>query len=122
MYHNNLRGEKFSPRRLFMLAVLPRAPAAKRHYIGNFRISFYMKLISKIIEELGGDTSHAFTVCPGKLAHFCGVKSVSELTPEKVVLVCGKKIITCEGKNLTAAEYFQGDMTVSGNITGISIE
>lgn len=122
MYHNNLRGEKFSPRRLFMLAVLPRAPAAKRHYIGNFRISFYMKLISKIIEELGGDEAHAFTVCPGQLAHFRGVKSVSELTAEKIVLICGKKIITCEGKNLTAAEYFQGDMTVSGNITGINIE
>lgn len=86
------------------------------------RISFYMKLISKIIEELGGDEAHAFTVCPGQLAHFRGVKSVSELTAEKIVLICGKKIITCEGKNLTAAEYFQGDMTVSGNITGISIE
>lgn len=86
------------------------------------RISFYMKLISKIIEELGGDNGHAFTVCPGQLAHFRGVKSVSELTAEKIVLICGKKIITCEGKNLTAAEYFQGDMTVSGNITGISIE
>lgn len=86
------------------------------------RISFYMELISKIIEELGGDEAHAFTVCPGQLAHFRGVKSVSELTAEKIVLICGKKIITCEGKNLTAAEYFQGDMTVSGNITGINIE
>lgn len=81
-----------------------------------------MKLISKIIDELGGDGAHAFTVCPKKLAYFCGVKSVVELTPEKIVLVSGKNVIACEGENLSAAEYFQGDMSVSGEIKRISIE
>lgn len=81
-----------------------------------------MKLISKIIEELGGDEAHAITLCPGRLAHFRGIKSVAELTPEKIVLLSGKKVLTCEGAGLSVGEYFQGDLTVLGDIKRVSIE
>lgn len=81
-----------------------------------------MNIISQLLKEFGADEAHSFTVCPKKLAHFGGVKSVSELTPQKIVLYSGKNIITCEGENLSAAEYFQGDMTISGEIKRIIIE
>lgn len=81
-----------------------------------------MKLIAEILKELGADEDKAFTVCPGQLAYFKGVKMVGELTDDKIVVVCGKKIITLEGENLFAAEYFQGDMLIKGDIKKVSIE
>ncbi len=81
-----------------------------------------MKLISKIISELGGDEAHAITLCPKGLAYFRGVKSVCELTEEKIVLMCGKNCITVEGENLSADEYFQGDFIVRGVVSRVSVE
>lgn len=86
------------------------------------RISFYMKLIAEILKELGADEDKAFTVCPNKLAYFKNVKAVGDLTEEKIVIVCGKKIITVEGEDLFAAEYFQGDMLIKGNVKKVTIE
>ena len=75
-----------------------------------------MKLISKIISELGGDEAHAITLCPKELAYVC------ELTEEKIVLMCGKNCITVEGENLSADEYFQGDFIVRGVVSRVSVE
>lgn len=86
------------------------------------RISFYMKIIAEIINELGGDEAHAITLCPGKLAYVRGVRAVEDLTPTKVVLVCGKKVITAEGEGLFAENYFQGDMVIKGDIKRVSVE
>lgn len=81
-----------------------------------------MNLIKKIISELGGDEAHAITICPKKIAYFRGVKSVAELSSDKIVLISGKNIITIEGERLSADEYFQGDFAVKGSIERVSIE
>lgn len=59
---------------------------------------------------------------PGRLAYLRGVKAVEELTPEKIILVSGKNTVVCEGENLLAREYFQGDMVIKGNVKKVSVE
>ncbi len=81
-----------------------------------------MKLVEQIINELGAEGGNSFTVCPGRLAYFKGVKAVEELSSEKVVLVCGRFIVTVDGENLSVGEYFQGDMIINGNIRAVSTE
>ncbi len=81
-----------------------------------------MKLIKKIIAELGGDEAHAVTVCPGKLAYLRGVKAVDTFTPEKIAVVSGKNLVTVEGRGLAVAEYFEGDMTIEGAVERVCFE
>ena len=81
-----------------------------------------MKLVEQIINELGAEGGNSFTFCSGRLAYFKGVKAVEELSSEKVVLVCGRFIVTVDGENLSVGEYFQGDMIINGNIRAVSTE
>ena len=81
-----------------------------------------MKLVEQILNELGAEDRDAFTVCPGKAAYFCNVKAVEELSEEKVVLLCGRRVITAEGAGLSVGEYFCGDMIIKGDIKRLTVE
>ena len=59
-----------------------------------------MKLLEQIIGELGGDTLKAFTVVPTFGGYFRSVKSVAEYTPQKIVLLLRKTVLTLEGENM----------------------
>lgn len=85
-------------------------------------ISFYMKLIAQILKELGAEEGRSVTLCPGKLAYFCGVTAVAELTPERAVFCCGKITVAAEGENLAVESYFHGDVVLRGNILRVSVE
>ena len=81
-----------------------------------------MNLITQLLSELGADNLRSFTVCPGRLGYFRGVKTVAELSPQKISLVCAKYTVTAEGEGLACAEYFEGDVVIRGDIKRVSVE
>ena len=81
-----------------------------------------MKLIKEILKEYGADVLKSFTIIPNFGGYFCSVKSVIEYTPQKIILSQNKKIIKVHGENLSILEYFQQDMLILGNFSGVEIE
>ena len=81
-----------------------------------------MKLLEQIIGELGGDTLKAFTVVPTFGGYFRSVKSVAEYTPQKIVLLLRKTVLTLEGENMEIGKYFEQDLVIKGNIRVINVE
>lgn len=81
-----------------------------------------MKLLEQIIGELGGDTLKAFTVVPAFGGYFRSVKSVAEYTPQKIVLLLRKTVLTLEGENMEIGKYFEQDLFIKGNIRVINVE
>ncbi len=81
-----------------------------------------MKLLEQILSELGADTLKSFSVVPGFGGYFRSIKSVLEYAPEKVLLKLKKNVITVEGENLLLAKYFEEDLLIRGNITGVKID
>lgn len=81
-----------------------------------------MKLLQQILLDAGADTNRAFTVVPQFGGYFKSVKRVDEYTPEKIVLTIAKQRVTVAGKNLTIDKYFQQDLLIRGDVTGVNIE
>ena len=81
-----------------------------------------MKLLQQILLDAGADTNRAFTVVPQFGGYFKSVKRVDEYTPEKIVLTIAKQRVTVAGKNLTIDKYFQQDLLIRGDVTGVDIE
>ncbi|MDE6850220.1 MAG: YabP/YqfC family sporulation protein [Clostridia bacterium] len=81
-----------------------------------------MKLLQQILLDAGADTNRAFTVVPAFGGYFKSVKRVDEYTPEKVVLTVAKQRLTVTGSKLTIDKYFQQDLLIRGDITGVNIE
>ncbi len=85
-------------------------------------ICCYMKLLEQILCELGADDMKAFTVVPGFGGYFRNVKSINEYSPEKIVLVLRKTVLTLEGEKLELGKYFEQDVFIKGEIKGIKID
>lgn len=81
-----------------------------------------MKLLQQILLDAGADTNRAFTVVPQFGGYFKSVKRVDEYKPEKIVLTIAKQRVTVAGKNLTIDKYFQQDLLIRGDVTGVNIE
>lgn len=81
-----------------------------------------MKLLEQILGELGADTLKSFTVVPDFGGYFRSVKSVSEFSAQKVVLVQKRRTVTVEGENLEVGSYFEEDAFIKGNIKVIKID
>ena len=47
---------------------------------------------------------------------------MEELSEERVVLLCGRRVITAEGAGLSVGEYFCGDMIIKGDIKRLTVE
>lgn len=81
-----------------------------------------MKLLQQILREAGADLDRAFTVVPSFGGYFKSVKRVEEYTPEKIVLSVAKKRLTVKGEKLLIDKYFQQDLLIRGEISGVELE
>ncbi len=81
-----------------------------------------MKLLQQILLDAGADTNRAFTVIPSFGGYFKSVKRVDEYTPEKVVLTIARQRLTLTGSKLTIDKYYQQDLLIRGDITGVNLE
>ena len=50
------------------------------------------------------------------------MKSINEYSPEKIVLVLRKTVLTLEGEKLELGKYFEQDVFIKGEIKGIKID
>ena len=81
-----------------------------------------MKLLQQILMEAGADLDKSFTVVPEFGGYFKSVKRVEDFSPEKIVLLIAKRRLTVTGEKLVIDKYFQQDLLVRGNISGVSFE
>lgn len=81
-----------------------------------------MKLLQQILREAGADLDRAFTVVPSFGGYFKSVKRVDEYSPEKVVLSVAKRKLTVTGQSLVIDKYFQQDLLIRGEISGVELE
>ncbi len=81
-----------------------------------------MKLLQEILREAGFDAGLSFTVAPKQGGYFKAVKRVEEYTPEKIVLAVAGGKLTVSGEKLSVDKYFQQDLLLRGNITGVNFE
>lgn len=81
-----------------------------------------MKILEQLLKEVGADISGAITLIPSFGGYFSSVKRVEEYTPQKIVLSAFKRRITVTGANLVIDKYFMQDLSVRGEITGVSVE
>ncbi len=81
-----------------------------------------MKLLEQTLKELGADTLKAFTIVPSFGGYFRGVKSISEYSPQKIVLKLRKTELTLTGDDMQVGKYFEEDIFVKGVIKEIKID
>lgn len=81
-----------------------------------------MKLLEQFLGELGADTLKSFTVVPGFGGYFRSIKSVSEYSEQKIVLLQRKRALTLEGENLEVGSYFEEDVFIKGDIKVIKTD
>ena len=81
-----------------------------------------MKLLHQILSEAGADLDYSFTIAPKFGGYFKGVKRVHEYSHEKVVLEVNKKRIAVTGNELVIDKYFQQDLIIKGDISGVNFE
>lgn len=81
-----------------------------------------MKLLQQILLDAGADTNRAFTVVPQFGGYFKSVKRVDEYTPEKIVLTVAKRKLTVKGDKLVIDKYYQQDLLIRGEISGVELE
>lgn len=86
-----------------------------------------MRLYEEIVKTFkGGDAgelfaSARFTVLPGFGGYFQGVRTVSEFSPDRVVLATKKDLLEVEGKNFVIRKYCDGDLSLSGEIFSVRL-
>lgn len=81
-----------------------------------------MNLLNQLLEEGGADTSCAITLIPNFGAYLKNVKEICDFSPERISLKIKKMSVTVTGNALTIGKFFQGDLFISGNVGGISVE
>lgn len=81
-----------------------------------------MNLLMQILNEVGADTTNAYTVVPSFGAYLKNVKTVLQYSPQQIVVAVGKSTITVDGENLIISKFFQGDMLLTGNVVATKIE
>ena len=81
-----------------------------------------MKLLQQILREAGADLDKAVTIVPAFGGYFKSVKRVDEYTPEKIVLTVAKKKLTVTGEKLVIDKYYQQDLLIRGEISGVNLE
>lgn len=81
-----------------------------------------MKLLTQLLKEAGADMAGAVTIVPLFGGYFTSVKRVEEYTPTKIVLSAYKRRVVILGENLTIDKFFLQDLSIKGNITGVTFE
>lgn len=80
-----------------------------------------MRLYNEILKRLGdGEAELAagarYTVLPGRGGYFQGVKTVSEFSPERILLGFRRAVLEVEGSGFVIEKYCDGDLELSGKI------
>lgn len=81
-----------------------------------------MKLLEQILRDMGADLDKSFIIIKDFGGYFKCVKKVEEYSPEKLVLALNKGKLTIVGTKLNIEKYFQQDLLVRGNVSGVNIE
>ncbi|MGN1372941.1 MAG: YabP/YqfC family sporulation protein [Candidatus Coproplasma sp.] len=81
-----------------------------------------MKILQQLLAEAGADMSGAVTIVPQFGGYFSFVKKVEEYTPQKIVLSAYKRRVIITGENLIIDNYFAQDLSIRGDITGVTFE
>ncbi len=81
-----------------------------------------MKLLQQILTEAGANLDRSFTIVPAFGGYFKAVKRVEDYSSEKVVLIIAKRRLTVTGEKLVIDKYFQQDLLIRGEITGVNFE
>lgn len=81
-----------------------------------------MKLLQQILREAGADLDKSFTVVPAFGGYFKSVKRVENYSPERIVLSVNKRRLTVSGEKLIIDKYFQQDLLIRGDISGVNFE
>lgn len=76
----------------------------------------------QLLREAGADTDRAFTVIPSYGGYFKAIKRVVEYAPQKVTLGLKKGVLVVTGENLRIDKFFEGDLSLLGDIRGIALE
>lgn len=80
-----------------------------------------MRFLGQILRETGADTDGAITLIPAFGAYFKRVKRVEEYSDEKIVLISDKRRWRVVGDGLSIGKYFEQDLLLFGNVTGIEL-
>jgi hypothetical protein len=83
-----------------------------------------MRLNNEILKKWNAREGELFasvryTVVLGHGGYFQGVKTVSEFSPERIVLCFRRAEIEIEGKNFVIEKYSDGDLELSGEILSV---
>lgn len=81
-----------------------------------------MKLLEQILQECGGDTLKSFSVIPDFGGYFRSVKTISEYSPQKIILDLKRERIILKGENMQIGKYFEDDVFIKGIIKVVEIE
>lgn len=81
-----------------------------------------MKLLQQILREAGADLDKSFTVVPAFGGYFKSVKRVEDYSSERIVLSVNKRRLTVSGEKLIIDKYFQQDLLIRGDISGVNFE
>lgn len=81
-----------------------------------------MKLLQQILREAGADLDKSFTVIPAFGGYFKSVKRVEDYSPSCVVLSIAGMRLAVTGEKLVIDKYFQQDLLIRGNISGVNFE
>ncbi|MGN0812762.1 MAG: YabP/YqfC family sporulation protein [Candidatus Coproplasma sp.] len=81
-----------------------------------------MKILQQLLKEAGADMAGAVTIVPLFGGYFSSVKRVEEYTSQKIVVSAYKRRVVISGKNLIIDKYFCQDLSIKGNITGVTFE
>ena len=83
-----------------------------------------MRLYSEIFKKINVSELFEGARCdffPFGGGYFQGVKSIGELSEEKILLVFKRADILVTGESLSVEKYFEGDLKISGKIRSVSI-
>lgn len=83
-----------------------------------------MGLLSEIIKALKekAGTGTQYTVLEGQGGYFMNVKKILEFSPERIVVKGANGRYSIEGKELFIRKYFEGDLSIKGNIRKVARE
>lgn len=80
-----------------------------------------MRLYDEIFKNADGMAFARCTVVPNGGGYFEGVRSIGDFSSERIVVCFAKQTVEVTGKDLSIKKYYDGDLQLSGKITGVAL-
>ncbi len=81
----------------------------------------FKREISKCLNDLGVLTSYKATLIGGVGGYFECVRSLGEVTKNRICINLKKGAVILEGNSLTISKYCDGDLVVTGDIFKVEV-